>query len=112
MIHRSFRVFLVTALCMLLFSNLAHAKEDKYLYNQGVVLAKSGDIDFAFMHFNRLINSYPESKLANKSLFAVGEYYYLINNYSKAITSFYQFINNHPQSEAKLFALMYILKMA
>lgn len=81
------------------------------MYSKAVKAAQCGNIDFAFLYFSSLLDKCPDSKLAEKALFGTAEYYYLIGDYTDASQSFTQFISKYPDSRARLFALVYLLKI-
>jgi len=110
----SFRIrFLSLVLfSILLFPHVAYSQEDKDLYHQGTQAARQGNVDFAFMRFYRLLNNFPDSKYIDQALFAVGEYYFLVGDHHDAIQAFNRLINEFPKSEAKPFAIAYLLNLA
>ena len=93
-------------------SSNAYARQDTRLYFRGINAARKGNLDFAFVKFDRLISLFPESKYSDKALFAVGEYYFLIADYYDAAQRFTQFVEKYPESEIKIFALLYLLEIA
>lgn len=106
------KIFFIILLLIFLSPHRGDTQEDKKLYSQGIKAARSGDIDFAFMNFYRLLSIFPESEFSEDALFATGEYYFLIGDYYDAARTFNRFINNYPGSEAELFALIYLLEIA
>lgn len=109
---RRLKIIFVLLLFISLFHNKGYASEAGQLYSQAIKNARCGKIDFAFIDYFKLLNRYPDSKLAEKALFATGEYYLSIDNDSDAKKAFKRFINKYPQSNARPFALAYLLKMA
>ncbi|MFH1767861.1 MAG: outer membrane protein assembly factor BamD [Candidatus Omnitrophota bacterium] len=95
-----------------LSSRHGYAQEDKILYDQGIKNAKAGNFDFAFMNFNSLLETFPQSKYEENALFAVGEYYIINSNYRNAKEAFSRFVNDFPQAKAKLFAFAHLLDIA
>jgi tetratricopeptide (TPR) repeat protein len=106
------KIFLLITLVICLFQNKGYSQEGKNLYHQAVEAAARGEKDFAFMSFHMLLNDFPESEYYHQALFAVGEYYFSISNYNDAVQVFNQLIDDYPDSEAKPFALAYLLKIA
>ena len=81
-------------------------------YSSAVEFAKAGQVDFAFMYFNELMRSYPESKYREQALFAVGEYYFRISGLREAEEAFRAFLDEYPDSKQRLYALAYLLNIA
>lgn len=108
-----FRIWILFLLIFsfFLFPHVAYSQEDKDLYNQGVQAARQGKVDFAFMYFYRLLNDFPVSRYIDQAIFAVGEYYFSIGNKPDAIQVFNRLINNFPESEARPFAIAYLLNL-
>jgi outer membrane protein assembly factor BamD (BamD/ComL family) len=94
------------------FNPALYAKEDARIYSRALQAARSGQMDFAFMHYRALAEQYPESKLKPQALFAQGEYYFLSPNIPEAASFFNKFAGLNPAAEGKLFALAYLLKIA
>ena len=69
-------------------------------------------IDFAFMYYNQLDRDYPRSRHHEQILFAKGEYFYELPAYPEAGKLFSALLQEYPKSPAKLFALMYLYKIA
>ena len=107
-----FKILFVIILLVLLSWNSGNAQEERQLYSMAASAVKSGDLDTAFMHFRSLLENYPESKYRENPLFAIGEYYYLIADYSDAVKTFISFISDYPDSKGRQFALAYLLKIA
>ncbi|MFH1413595.1 MAG: hypothetical protein ABIG56_01965 [Candidatus Omnitrophota bacterium] len=107
------RLFIILLLCLLFFGyNLGYAGGDALMYSHAVKAAKAGNLSAAFMYFHSLMNSNPDSKYRAEALFAIGEYYFLIANSYDAFISFADFVNEFPDSQGKVFALVYLLKIA
>lgn len=107
-----FKVLFVSLLLVLISWNLGNAQEERELYSAAISAVKSKDLNTAFMHFRSLLVNYPESKYRENSLFATGEYYFLIGDYSDAGKAFISFIDDYPDSKGRQFALAYLLKIA
>jgi len=90
----------------------AYGQEDRDLYRRANQAACKGEDDFAFVYFYRLLNYFPDSEYRQQALFATGEYYYSIGDYRDAAVAFERSISNFPESEAKIFAIAYLLKIA
>jgi len=82
------------------------------VYSKAVKFAKAGKSHFAFMHYNQLLRNYPTSKYRGEALFATGEYYFRSAGLQEAATAFEAFLEEYPDSEEKLYALVYLLNMA
>lgn len=107
------KIRIIFLLLMLIFlpCHKGYSQEDKSLYYKGVKAANKGELDFAFMYFHLLLNGFPESEYYAGSLFAVGEYYFLINDYSNATQIFNRFISDFPESKVKPFAIAYLIEI-
>ncbi|UCC94883.1 MAG: hypothetical protein JSW40_08745 [Candidatus Omnitrophota bacterium] len=90
----------------------AYAQSPGRLYYEASKAARSGRIDFAYMHLNELLRCCSDSLLAEKALFGVGEYYFSVAAHYDAASSFIRFNEEYPQSKARLFALAYIFEIA
>ena len=55
---------------------------------------------------------YPASKFAEKALFGMGEIYFSMANYRDTNKSFIEHVKFYPNSDARLFSLVYLLKLA
>ncbi|MCG8431518.1 MAG: hypothetical protein MJA29_10145 [Candidatus Omnitrophica bacterium] len=109
------RAFLLTGLVgvtVLLAPLPVKAFKSEKDFFQGEQAARRGDIDGAFMHFRSVVMGEAEQLYYGQALFAVGEYYYLKGVYTEAVKSFTQFVKNDPRSEARIFALAYLMKIA
>lgn len=106
------KAFSLLVLLLLLLQSKGYSQGDKNLYYQGIKAAREGEIDFAFIHFNKLLSDFPESKYREHALFGTGEYYFSNSLYGDAIRTLNKFINNYPESEARPFAIAYLLKLA
>ena len=106
------KIFLVLAFFILVFHDIAHCREDKKLYKDGIQAAREGNSDIAFIKFHMLLNSFPDSEYSQNALFSAGEYYFLINDSSNAKKSFEKFLNDYPEAEIKPFVIAYLLKIA
>jgi outer membrane protein assembly factor BamD (BamD/ComL family) len=98
-------------LFLLLYCSLVYALEDDYIYREAIKAAKTKDFAYAFMSFRYLLTNFPDSKYTEDALFATGEYYFLIGDYTDARPALIKFINEYPDSKAKPFALVYLLKI-
>jgi len=74
--------------------------------------AADGKRDFAFMNFRALLRDFPHSRQAESALFAMGEYYYFLPDLDQAVMSFESYLKKYPDSDNRLFALAYLLRIA
>ena len=88
------------------------AGEDGALYSSALKAANEGQQDLAFMRYRSLLRDFPKSRFQKDALFATGEYYFLIADRREVKNIFQKFIQNYPEDKMKLFAQMYLLKMA
>ena len=112
MMKQSIKILLVIFFLVFLMSASIYAFEDRKLYSMGVEAASSGKKDLAFIHFDSLVSKFPNSRLSEHALFAIGEYYYAIADLRDSDKIFNEFIKSYPDSKAKIFALAYLLEMA
>ena len=94
----------------LLGSKQACGTEEEYLLAQDAV--KSGDKEFAFIHFLSELRDNPQSKRHPEALFATAEYYSLVHDYGDAFNALKEFIEDYPYSEMRAFALLYLLRIS
>jgi tol-pal system protein YbgF len=66
------------------------------LYNTALDLVRSGRIDDAVPLFQRYIEEYPMTELADNALYWLGECYYKKAEYIKAIDEFKRILSDHP----------------
>jgi len=97
--------------CIFLISSNSYAQAGS-LYRKAVDSVKAGSLAHAFMYFKILAEEYPRSPLYSRALFAIGEYYFSISDYSRALDSFSEFIESCPDDKAVSFALAYMLNIA
>ncbi|MCQ9207950.1 MAG: outer membrane protein assembly factor BamD [Omnitrophica bacterium] len=105
------KVFLILFF-VLSFCDIAGAQTAKSLYSQANESLRSDKKDFAFIYFSSIVEKYPESRFAEDALFAVGEYYFEVADYYNAVDNFSSFVNKYPQSQARVFAMAYLLDIA
>ena len=94
------------------FGNPAFAENESQLYAKAVKAAKTGNPDFAFMYYNAIARNYPQSKYREQILFAKGEYFFQLPQYGQAAEMFKAFLTDYPDSNGKLFALVYLFRIA
>ncbi|MBU0709544.1 MAG: hypothetical protein KJ793_02405 [Candidatus Omnitrophica bacterium] len=103
----------ILLLCLLLGSyNLGYAGGDAAMYSRAIAVAKAGNVGAAFMYFHSLLTRYPDSQYREEALFALGEYYFLTSNSSDAVSNFVALVDEFPDFEGKIFALVYLFKIA
>ena len=106
------KVWIILASWLLLVCVPGSAGEEDALYAKAIQAARSGRTDFAFMYYNQLDRDYPRSRHHEQILFAKGEYFYELPAYPEAVKLFSALLQEYPKSPAKLFALMYLYKIA
>ncbi len=102
----------IIALLLILIYGLGYAQDDKELYSKAVNAARTKDSGFAYMYFKEILSEFPDSRYRPEAIFASGEYYFSVNNYSYASEFFTRFVTDYPDSKAEIFALAYLLKIA
>ena len=66
MIIIKLKILFILALLLFTFQTKAYSQTDKNLFYQGLKAARKGEQDFAFMHFNKILNDFPQSNTTNK----------------------------------------------
>ncbi len=114
MLAKVMNVRIASAAVLLFFFTFAaaHAQSEERLHALAAEAAGSGQIDAAFMHFRSLLTEYPHSKYEERALFAMGEYYFRAADYRDAAQMLTSLLEGYPDSEGRLFALAYLLKIA
>lgn len=104
---------LLLIVCLLFFigRETLYSQDAKAQYRQAIQFLKEKKYDFAFMAFRAIIRDFPESEYAQKSMFAVGEYFYSQRAYYEALESFAKYIRNYPDSDGAIFAKAHLLKI-
>ena len=69
---------------------------DKDLYKQAFNAMEAGDLETAKSIFEKLVEQYPDSSLADNALYWIGEIYYSHNDYETAVNYFNQVIEKYP----------------
>lgn len=82
------------------------------LYSKAIEFSEAGSAHFAFMHFNKLLRNYPESKYRQDALFATGEYYFETRSFHSAQKTFKTYLDEYPDSEETIYILAYLLHIA
>jgi len=102
------------ALCgaSLCFGGTVSAGEDAALNKRALQAAKSGNLDFAFMNYRSILLRYSTSPFVEQATFAKGEYYYGLPDFNRARIVFDEYQQKYPESEGRMFALVYLLNIA
>lgn len=74
-----------------------HDKEIQY-FTEGLNLAKKEFYLDSIHKFNMLIDEFPQSDLADDSLYNIGLCYFKMKQFQQAIETFNQVINNYPNA--------------
>ncbi|MDP2654315.1 MAG: hypothetical protein Q8Q08_09815 [Candidatus Omnitrophota bacterium] len=106
------RIFAAFFLMAAWAGSSAVAGEDTVLHARAQKEAKEGQSDYAYLHYQAILRDYPRSRFSEPALFAVGEYYFFLPSTRSAKEAFSRFVGTYPDSEARLFALAYLLKIA
>lgn len=108
---KKIKIIILVLLMGCLFAQCAYSQESRKLYHEGLKLARSGDVDFAFMRYQLLLENYPDAEFIDDVLFAVGEHYFSMLDYYNAAMTFNEFIKGYQESDALPFALIYLVKI-
>ena len=68
------------------------------LFNEGVGLMEAKNYETAAVKFEAAANRWPDTDLAAKSLFNLGECYYFQDNYKKASDAYVMLLDKHPNT--------------
>lgn len=109
---KKIKIIALVSLTACLFTQAAYSDESQRLYHEGLSLARSGDMDFAFMRYQLLLENYSDTEFTEDVLFAVGEHYFSMSDYYNAAMTFNEFINLYQESNALPFALIYLAKIS
>ena len=78
------------------------------LYNHAMQLLKGGEPGQAILEFERYIQEFPQSELADNAQYWIGEAYYLQREYDRAVTEFQRVGDNYPRGDKVPDALLKI----
>ena len=106
------RCYIWILLIFVWFGSVGFTSGAVQVYSRAFEFARAEQADFAFMHYNELLRSYPASRYRGQAVFAIGEYYFKISSLQEAAIVFRTFINEYPDSKEKLYALAYLLSIA
>ena len=104
--------FFIILLCILFGPATAYSRDAGKNYTDGVKYAKAGNNEMAFISFHSVITYSDNSKYAEDSLFATGEYYFMAKAYDEALQTFERVKEKYPDSKTAPLALAYLLKIA
>ncbi len=96
-------IFSVKELCAIEYARARYDAAIRYIKNK--------QPDFALMEFRSVIRDFPNSPLAQRSIFAIAEYCYDNKMYHDAINDFTGYVKSCPDSKANVFAKVYLLKI-
>lgn len=108
----------LTAIILILFWQccccvpLLNAADADTLWAQAVQMAKQREMDFAFINFRMIVDTYPDSTQSPAAQFDLGEYYFLENYFTLAIAEFEGIYTKHPRQKESMVALAYLYKIA
>jgi len=112
----AFKKILVAATLVYIFSTprtfAFSFSEEGRLYSDAISAAKQKDYDIAFANLHTLVNTFPHTKLMDRALFALGEYYFSEGDYYDAEHIFKHFAHDYPKSRGYLFAMAYLREIA
>ena len=106
------RYLYIALIFTFLFASKAYPLSDAELYQQARQAGAKGQNDMAFMYLKMILDTTPNSKFHKHSLFAIGEYYFLVNDRYDSKRKFKKFIQRYPKSKDAIFAHAYLLKIA
>ena len=103
---------LFTFFSVIFFNSSLYALDVSPLLKKGHPQTPPPSIDFLFMGYRSILREQPHSKYRDDALFASGEYYYLVSDYSQAELFFNQYLLEGKNPERKLFARGYLFDIA
>jgi Outer membrane lipoprotein len=103
-------IFLIILLTLFPLGLKQVSGEEEYLQAKNSV--KSGDQEFAFMHFISLLKNNPESEHRQEALFATAEYFFRVGDYVDAFSASKEFLEEYPYSKMRIFTLLYLFKIS
>lgn len=101
--------FFVLVFCFF-SSAVAGAVPREYMDAQDYL--KNGDTDAAFMSYLLLSGAKRNTVYHQEAFFAVGEYYFYLDDYQDAFKTFQDFLETYPESKLRPFALFHLLKIS
>ncbi|MCD4778988.1 MAG: hypothetical protein K8S27_00350 [Candidatus Omnitrophica bacterium] len=104
-------IVIMTGLFVLSASSV-DAGNYKVAYARAKKAAVSGNMDFAFMNYRSVLRSNPNGKYRVNALFAIGEYYFSMDQTDEAKMYFKDYLSSSENTNGKLFALIYQLRLA
>lgn len=111
-IKRRIFYILFFVICLIFFKTSSiNSQSAESQYKDALRLLKEKKHDFAFLAFRAIIRDFPETRYAQESQFAIGEYFYEQNSYYEAIRNFADYIKKYPPSNATIFAKAYLMKI-
>ncbi|MFA5199291.1 MAG: outer membrane protein assembly factor BamD [Candidatus Omnitrophota bacterium] len=106
------RLVLLISVLFFLFMGLGKAGAQRQDYQLAKDAAKSGDKEFALMHFSSVLKNDPDPNHRQEALFAVAEYYYLAGDFPDSLGSLSEFLENYPDSKLRPVALFLLLEIS
>jgi len=82
------------------------------LYRQGLAAAAANNPDFAFISFDTLVKTFPESPRCPDALFAIAEYYSAQGDLKKSGSFFNQACDEYKDFSGRLFAFARLYQFA
>lgn len=102
---------LMAGLIVVFCSQDLYAGEAGARYRDAIRCIKLNQPDFAFMGFRSVARDFPDSPFAERSIFAMAEYYYDNKMYHDAIENFTLCAEDRSDLKANTIAKAYILKI-
>jgi tol-pal system protein YbgF len=78
------------------------------LYNHAMKLLKGGEPGQAILEFEKYVQEFPNSELADNAQYWIGEAYYLQREYDRAVSEFQKVRDNYPRGDKVPDALLKI----
>ena len=103
-------VFLIIFLILFPLAFRQVFSEEEYFQAKNFV--KSGNREFAFMHFNAILKDSLQSEHRQEALFATAEYFFQASDFVDSFSTLKEFLEEYPSSKMRIFALLYLLKIS
>jgi len=103
------KYWILLLLSAFLFS--CSSKNDKDFYSAAKLHEKKGENNLAIKEFEKVVNKYPKSSIADSSLFRIAKLEIDNKNYVNALRDFKKFTENYPNSKLMTAALFELGKL-
>jgi tol-pal system protein YbgF len=82
------------------------ASDPETLYQEAYAYYRSGSYDLAILAFQRYLDAYPDTELADNAMYWLGESYFALGRFQQAIVAFDDVLARYPRSEKVASAML------